>query len=464
MTTYPWLFFTLLIPLTGWLLLICFRTAWFRRIALWFSFVSSIASTLLFVLFFVQGGAPWIDPWIPVVGIDVQNVVLLPFVSLIGSCLVVMSPKSVMDRGALADVLLTVAITQVFFCSQNMWLLSWAWLLGGWPVYTTWFKGKQSHSHTHNSTLFLLSSVAFLGVTMVLLYGFDISLSLTPNMVKTLPESIKMWFLPVCLFAVAVRIGLFPFHTWILSCLHEGTPASLLMVLCPASGIYILLRLRLMFTPPEFYTVMAFFGVCSAGYFLLVSLGQKNQFPAVVYLVLSQIGLIFMGLVSREQQSVTGALVLWLAVGISGCGLLLLSWQLRVRRGDIPLHQFHGLIRQCPFLATLFFLLGMGLIGLPGTLTFVAEDLIVQGILIHHSSLSILYILITALSAVTFLRLYSRIFLGKAESSIRCADLTAAQTMMGFLLVLALFLPGFFPRPVVTIPGDFIQLPYGSAH
>ncbi len=453
MRNIPWLTGILTFPFVGWLWVSFARKTSFLKSAILFSLVTCLSSILLTLLFFTWGDTQFVDPWIPYLRVSAQNIALLPFTSLIALSIFVLSPKDVLNRTGATHVLFTLSATMAFFSVENIWLFGCAWLLSGWPIYAGFFKAPSKTKTTRGAFLFLLSSLAFLGLFLFSFYGLGISLSLQKG--AELPQSIQYWFVPLFLLAIAVRMGLFPFHTWVLSSFLEVRSSSFLMVLSPISGAYALLRFRLLSQTYFIHSMFMWFGVLSAVYFFLVALAQKEQFRSVTYLVLGQMGLVFMGLVSPHQQSMTGALVLWLSLGVAGNGILLMSWNLQARRGQIMLTRFHGLVRSSPFLAGAFFLLGMGLIGLPGTLTFIAEDLLCQGILLHEAGLAILYVMVTALGAITFFRLFVLIFLGDAEK-VYCADLERPQRIITLFLALTLFLPGMMPYPVITIPSDFI--------
>lgn len=450
MHAFPWLTLLLATALLGWIWLFSQPNPLYRKHALYLGVLLNLLSFAFGLFFFIQTENLFIDPWLPFLGTDSQSIALYPFVTLIALSILHLSPKQYLQRAGMAQVFFVLAATYLSFAAQTFWLFGVAWFLSGWPVFSSWLL-RRKNGKVRGAKIFFVSST-LLGAYVCIALFMDLPLSL--KTASALPQPLMQWLLPLSLFAIAIRMGLFPFHGWVVSSLLESKDASLLIVLCPMSSAYALLRLRQLVPSYFLDTWFPWLGLLSAIYFFLVALGQKEQFRTVLYLVLGQMSIVFMGLTNSHQESMTGALVLWLALGFASSGILLMSWNLKARRGDIFLSQYNGLVHTSPFLASSYFLFGMGLIGLPGTLTFVAEDLICQGMLVHETTMAVLFVLVTALGAIIFLRLFALVFLGTTHTK-PCADLERSKRVINLLLVLALFLPGVMPYPVVTIPGNF---------
>jgi len=248
------------------------------------------------------------------------------------------------------------------------------------------------------------------------------------------------------------RTAVFPFHPWLVSLVRKDLTPLALSLASPLSGLCLLLRFGAILPDafPRDLPWIAAIGLASAVIFALISLGQRDQLGAMLYLVMSQYGLVFMGLGEVDPLTVNGSLVLWLAQGLAGTGLVLMALGVRWRRGTVPIETFHGLVRGAPHMAGAYFLFGMSVVGLPGTVSFVAEELLGQGILLDHPWLAAGFVVVTATNAVGFLRAYGRVFLGEASrDEARCPDLRPNERAVVLALAAALILPGIFPHPVI---------------
>lgn len=150
--------------------------------------------------------------------------------------------------------------------------------------------------------------------------------------------------------------------------------------------------------------------VCTA----LIALIETQPRRILALVVSSQAGCILAGLATSSAQSVQGALMQWMVVGLASTGMLTVYRLIEVRYGAaITGRDFLGLAERLPRLAVFFAACALAMVGLPGALGFLAEDLLIHGLLETHWYVGMLQPLAAALNAVTLLRLFSTLFLGR---------------------------------------------------
>ena len=222
--------------------------------------------------------------------------------------------------------------------------------------------------------------------------------------------------------AVLIRKGIFPFHSWVTLGFERSPLLPMGLLVNGHLGAYLLIR----FGIPQFAAVaqqalplLSILALTSAIYTALLALSQKSPRRILALLSVSQASFILAGLESRNEEGVTGALLHWSVVAVATTGLYLVYRSIEARHSRASAPDDHlGLVTRAPRLAAFFALCGLGLIGLPGTLGFAAEDLLFHGSLESHPLLGITLPLATALNAITMYRLFSRLFLGRGAGAV----------------------------------------------
>jgi NADH-quinone oxidoreductase subunit M len=146
-----------------------------------------------------------------------------------------------------------------------------------------------------------------------------------------------------------------------------------------------------------------------------LTLGESTPRRTLALVAASQSAFLIAGLQIRNVEGITGALVHALVVAACIAGLATVYRILHARCGSSVDERFAGLGTRAPRLSVFFLVFALALVGLPGTLGFAAEDLLFHGALETHPALGIALPLATALMAISLLRLYAHMFLGKRQ-------------------------------------------------
>jgi len=259
------------------------------------------------------------------------------------------------------------------------------------------------------------------------------------------------------LAALAVRLGVVPFHSWLPVLLeHAPLPESVLVASVPVVP-WVVARAVLPAAPEALVVagpLLLVLGAVGALYGAVLGLVQEHLRRALGCILMSQSGAVLAALAVAGPESVSGALLASLALGLTSAGLIVLTWAVESRTGSVSTAELGGLIAKTPRLGLGFLALGFAQIGFPGSLGFVAEDVMLHGILGHHPIVGALLLVATALNAVTIFRAYKRAFLGPLPRDGRLGgvlDLVPRERAVALALAIIVAATGLLPGRVLGL-------------
>lgn len=255
--------------------------------------------------------------------------------------------------------------------------------------------------------------------------------------------------------AVIFRKGIVPAHAWVADA-AEGSPAiPTALLLNGHFGALLVAKLIVPLFPGatiNFFPLLSYLAIATALYVAIRALTENSPRRLLAFIALSQSASILAGLESRTAEGVTGALVHWFVVTVSTVGLFSILRLLEVRFGENLTSSKHlGLAEHAPRLAVSFAVFGLALVGLPGTLSFCSQDLLIHGTLMSHPLTGLLLPVATAMNAVSIFRLFTRLFLGKRRTGFTVmADALPRERWILAAGVLFVVLGGLFPNVIVA--------------
>jgi len=264
--------------------------------------------------------------------------------------------------------------------------------------------------------------------------------------------------------AFAVKVPLFPFHTWLPDA-HVEAPTAGSVILAGVllkMGTYGLLRFCLpLFPNASVLLAPLICGLAIVGilYGALVAMVQTDVKKLVAYSSVSHLGFVVLGIFSFNLQSLEGATFQMLSHGLSTGALFLLVGMLYDRRHSHLIRDFGGLAQVMPVYAAFFMVFLVSSIGLPGLNGFVGEFLILQGVFLETAGYAVWAVFGIILSAVYMLWMYQRVFLGpiEHEENRAVADLNLREVVMLVpLIILALWM-GLYPSTFLRRMDTSIQ-------
>src|SRR5690606_33147398 len=186
-----------------------------------------------------------------------------------------------------------------------------------------------------------------------------------------------------------------------------------------------------------------------AVYASCMALVQTEARRFFCYLFLSHASLVLVGVEIATPIGLTGALCVWLSVGLSLVGFGLTLRSVETRAGRLSMTEHHSFFESTPVLAGFFLLTGLASIGFPGTIGFVAVELLVEGAVRAMPLVGAIVVLTAALNGIAVLHAYFRIFNGKTRTGtidLRCrVSERAAVLVLGTLIIGG----GIVPQPGV---------------
>jgi len=481
--SFPILSSLIALPIAGALLLLAVpdegrNETLIRRIALIVS-VLVLAETLLLWARFDPASADFQfverHAWIPsfgiayAVGVDGISLLLVVLTAFLTPLALLSSWESIHKKVrafCIAMLLLESAIIGVFvsldlFLFYVFWdamLIPMYFLIGVWGYDRRIYAAVKFILFTMAGSVLMLLAILGLAAfhqSATGSYSFDLQALYDLEV----PGSLQFWFFLAFALAFAVKVPLFPFHTWLPDA-HVEAPTAGSVILAGVllkMGTYGLLR----FAFPLFPTAATFFAPYIAAlavigiiYGALVAMVQPDLKKLVAYSSVSHLGFVVLGIAAMNTQGLQGAVYQMLSHGISTGGLFLLVGMLADRRHTRQIAEFGGLKKVMPRFVAAFLLVTLASIGLPGLNGFVGEFLILLGAFSWNPRLTVFAATGLILSATYMLWMFQRVNYGPVgkEENARLRDLAprewAVLVPIIALTVLMGVLPNLFLRPM----------------
>ncbi len=250
------------------------------------------------------------------------------------------------------------------------------------------------------------------------------------------------------LFGVVVREGLLPLQSWFPRFVERAPLAIVVTFTGPQLGMYAQLELLGHHALGGFTQSLAWLGGATALLAAMLGLVQRDARRALAYLILSQAGLIELGLAGGSVVGLFGAILNWQVLALSTSALLMALAALEARRGPQALDRPHGHYGSTPRLAIAFLFLGFASVGFPLTLGFIAEDLMIQGALTNLPGCGLLLMVATAFNSMAVARAFFYLFMGERTGN-GAGDLGRRELLIFSLVMALLLLIGTVPGPAL---------------
>ena len=269
-------------------------------------------------------------------------------------------------------------------------------------------------------------------------------------------ENLQTWLLFAFLASFAVKLPMWPVHTWLPDAHVEAPTAGsvVLAAILLKMGGYGFIRFLLPMFPAASVTyapLMFVLGVTAIIYTSLVAFAQKDMKKLIAYSSVAHMGFVTIGVFSGTETGVQGAVFQMVSHGIVAGALFLCVGIVYDRMHTREIAAYGGLADRMPVYAFMFMVFTMANVGLPGTSGFIGEFLSLIGTFKANSVAAFFATFGVILSAVYALTLYRRVVFGKLEkpSLATIADMSAREIAIMAPLVVLTILLGFYPKPVI---------------
>jgi NADH-quinone oxidoreductase subunit M len=269
-----------------------------------------------------------------------------------------------------------------------------------------------------------------------------------------LPLRTQRWLFLAFFLAFAIKVPLFPFHTWLPDAHVEApTPGSVLLAaVLLKMGTYGLVRFCLPLFPEaslEASHIVALLAVVGIIYGALMALVQSDIKKLVAYSSVSHLGFVVLGIFTFTRQGLDGAVLQMVNHGLSTGALFLLVGMLYDRRHTRLIQDFGGLAKVMPVFAAVLLVVSLSSIGLPGLNGFVGEFLVLLGAFQAIPIFAVIGTLGVILAAVYMLWMYQRVMFGAVthEANMHLKDLNPREIGICVPVLLLIVWIGVYPQP-----------------
>jgi NADH-quinone oxidoreductase subunit M len=346
----------------------------------------------------------------------------------------------------------------LFYVFWDAMLIPMYFLIGIWGYERRVYAAVKFILYTMGGSVLMLLAIlglAYLHSVSAGSYSFD----LIRIYALEIPANLQFWFFLAFALSFAIKVPLFPFHTWLPDAHVEAPTAGsvLLAGVLLKMGTYGLIRFAFPLFPLAasfFAPYLALLAVIGIVYGALVAMVQPDMKKLVAYSSVSHLGFVVLGIAALNVQGVQGAVYQMISHGVSTGGLFLIVGMLSERRHTRLIAEYGGLKQVMPRLVAFFLVITLSSIGLPGLNGFVGEFLILVGAFRWDPRFAAVAATGIVLSAVYMLWMFQRVNYGAVDNEKNAAlpDLRPREWLVlvpvAAVAIVMGVLPNLFLRPI----------------
>jgi NADH-quinone oxidoreductase subunit M len=442
-----------------------------RSVALWTSLITFLLSILLWINFDTTTAAFQFEEraaWIPAyhisyhLGVDGISMLFVLLTTLLTPICILASWETITDRVKEYMVAFLVMETMmvgmfsaldivVFYIFFEGTLLPMFLIIGVWG-------GPRRVYAAFKFFLYTLAGSVLMLLAILAMY-FDAGTTDIPAlMAYRFPPVMQTWLWLAFFASFAVKVPMWPFHTWLPDA-HVEAPTAGSVILAGVLlkfGAYGFLRFSLPIFPDAtvLFTPFIFtLSVIAIIYTSLVALAQEDMKKLIAYSSVAHMGFVTVGTFTLTLQGIEGAIFQMLSHGVVSAALFLIVGVVYDRMHSRDIEAYGGLVHRMPAYALAFMLFMLASVGLPGTGGFVGEFLILVGVFQVNTWVAALSATGLILGAVYMLYLYRRVIFGKItkESLKDILDLSPREIAVFAPLVVIVLWMGIYPVPFLEV-------------
>src|SRR5947209_10256047 len=449
---------------------------------LWFNFDPKATGTAMFQFRYVAD-------WIPSLGVkydfgvDGIAVLLIILTTFMGIIAIASSYSAIDHRQKEYYVLMLLLQTGMLgtFCALDFFLFYVFWevmlvpmyfIIGIWGGQRRLYAAIKFFLYTlAGSVLMLLSILALYffnsgGIPFLNIHGLGNAATFSVlqyhRIGHLIPPTLQFWIFIGFFLGFAIKVPMFPFHTWLPDAHVEAPTAGsiILAAVLLKMGTYGFVRFALPILPDatkQLIIPIVVLSIIGIIYGALVSLVQKDMKKLVAYSSVSHLGFVMLGMFALNPMGLKGSVLQMINHGISTGALFLLVGIVYERRHTRMIAEYGGLAKQMPVYATLFLIAALSSMGLPALNGFIGEFTILLG----AANRSIVWAAFAAvgivLGAAYLLWLYQRVFWGPLDNPANKTLLDVSRRELGLLLALVVIMVWMGTKPAVFF--DVIEEP-----
>lgn len=415
------------------------------------------------------GGLP-VQFYLAVDGLSMMMVLLTTFLVpliLISSWAVI---QERVKEFALSFVLLEFSLLGVFLAFDLvLYFLFWEFVLMPMYFIIGIYGGERRMYATIKFFLFTMAGSIML-MLAILYLGWQGGTFALPELINARESfaSAQSWLFLAFALAFAVKVPIWPLHTWLPDTYTEAPTAgtAILAGVLAKMGTYGLLRFNLPLFPEaslQFAPWMAGLAVVGILYGAVVAFTQRDVKRLVAYSSISHLGFIVLGIFAFNPQGMSGSILQMVNHGLSTGALFLLIGMLMERRNSRDMASFGGLWKIMPVFGSIALVITLSSMALPGLNGFVGEFNILLGTFISRTLGTPIFgglaTIGVILAAIYLLRMFEKIFLGPVVESQKngFVDIRARELLVLIPILVVIFWIGIYPKPFFEIINPTVE-------
>lgn len=436
---------------------------------------ATVGELLLVLVAYRHSDTTFSAAWMPdlginfAVGMDGISYVMVLLTALLPP-FIVMTARQRTYKPSFYALMLTMQSALVgVFTATDGFLYYLFWELALIPIYficLIWGDENRRRA-TFKFFVYTLAGSLFMLVALIYLYlhtpnhSFDINALYEAG--RSLPAETQTWVFWALFVAFAIKMPVFPFHTWQPDTYTSAPTAGTMLLggIMLKMGTYSVVRWLIPIAPIGWQTwgmtamILSVIAVVLASGYAIV---QRDYKRLVAYSSIAHVGLIAAGIMTFSVEGLQGGLFQMLSHGISVVGLFFIVDMISRRMGTRDLASLGGIRSVDPLFAVLFLMILLGSVALPLTSGFVGEFLLLTSIFKYHVWLAAFGGLTVILGGVYMLRSYQRIMLGQPnELTAGFAPLTSDEKWVLIPIAILTFALGIFPQPILDLTAPAVQ-------
>ncbi len=375
-------------------------------------------------------------------------------------------------RAFYALMLLSQAGLMGVFLASDALLFYFFWELALIPVYflcSRWGGEKRIQAtfkffiYTFTASLLMLIGIIYVYLHTGGTEYSDHSFSLKAFHAVLLTTSEQNWLFWLFFIAFAVKMPIFPFHTW-QPATYEQSPAAVTMVLSGIMvkmGVFGVIRWLVPMFPlavTRFDNVVIGLSVIGMIYASLIAIRQDDLKRLVAYSSIAHIGLMCAAIFTTKQMALEGVMIQMFSHGINIIGLWIVIELIEKQLGTRKISQMGGLAHQAPVLTILLVVIALANIALPLTNAFVGEFMMFGGLFTFNIWYAAVAGVSIILAAVYTLNMVQKVFYGEMNSlTTAMKEISLNEKIILGIIVVAIFMAGVYPQPFFELTKDSVS-------
>ena len=412
----------------------------------------------------------WIPAWNVnyIVGVDGISVLLVMLTTLLTLICVISSWKAItvkVREYMIALLLLETGMIGVFIALDLfLFYIFWeAMLIPMFLLIIIWGGPRKMYAGLKFFLYTLAGSVLMLLGIIALYYQGGHTFEIVKLMGQHYPPEFQFWAFLAFFIAFAIKVPMFPFHTWLPDA-HVEAPTAGSVILAGVllkMGTYGFLRFNLPMFPEatmHFTPLILVLSVVAIIYGALVAMVQKDLKKLIAYSSVSHMGFVTLGIFAFTRQGMEGGILQMLNHGITTGALFLCVGLIYERTHTRMIADFGGLTKRLPIYAAFFMIFTLSSLGLPGMNGFIGEFMILLGAFTTQRIYAIIGTTGIILGAAYMLWMFQRVmFMELKPKNMSLVDLSMREALTLIPLAVFVFWIGIFPNPFLGIMHETVR-------